>query len=153
MRTILSAVAAVILAAVPVVAADSGSVIEEAMQSTQTRKLEAVARVIVLEGDRKASFDGLFTQYQDALWALNEQYAGLGWRLLEQSKSPGIEETKRILREFRDLEVKKLDLKEQYFEKFGEILEPGQFIRLSQLENKADAILKHTVALQIPFLE
>ena len=40
-----------------------------------------------------------------------------------------------------------------YYEKFGKILEPAQLIRLVQLENKADALMKHDAATRVPFLQ
>lgn len=153
MKMMLSVLALALLSVTPALAAESSAVIEEAIQATQARKMEAVARIIVLEGDAKASFDGLYAEFQDALHAQNEQYAGLAWRLLEKSTVPTVEETKRIIRDFRDLEVKKLDLRETYFEKFATLLEPAQLIRLFQLENKADVLLKHAAVMQIPFLE
>jgi hypothetical protein len=153
MKTTVLILTLVLLAAAPVGAADLSTTVEDAVRATQERKMGSVAGIVALGADQKADFDGLYEEYQRGLVALNEQYASLTWRLLEKSSVPTVEETKKLMREFRDLEVKKLDLREYYFEKLGKILEPAQFIRLLQLENKADAILKHSVATRIPFLE
>ena len=153
MKIILSALALTLLVIAPVSAADPSAILEQAVKDTQARKMVAAAKIIVLEGDQKSEFDSLYAEFQDALGAVNEKYADLGYSLLGKSAVPSVEEVQRIIREFRDLEVKRLDLKDYYFEKFGKILGPAQLIRLFQLENKADAILRHAAATQIPFLE
>lgn len=153
MKIVVCTLTLALLAAAPAAAAEPSAVLESTVQSARVRKMEAAARIIVLEGEQKEKFDALYAEFQHALDAANEQYASLAYRLLERSAVPPVDETKRIIRELRDLEVKKLDLREQYFEQFGKFLEPLQFIHLLQLENKADAILKHEAVTQIPFLE
>jgi len=153
MKIVASALALALLAGAPAWAAEPSAVLREAMETTQARKQQAVARHILLEGDAKESFDSLYAEFQEALGAVNERYADLAWRFLEKSKAPTVAEAEGMIREFRDLEVKRLDVKDAYFPRFGKILEPPQLIRLFQIENKADAILRYEAAQQIPFFE
>ena len=153
MRSIAIALSLTLLALGSAWAAEPSAVIDEAVRSVHERKAAAASQLIVLEGGDKAAFDKLFDEYQSGLEALNKEYASLAYRLLEKSSVPSVDEVKKMIREFRDLDVKKLDLREYYFEKFGTTLDATQLIRLLQLENKADAILKHGAAMQIPFLE
>lgn len=151
MKRIVPALAVVLLSAAPLRAADASAVAAEAVEKIQAKKMELVATLVVLEGGEKVRFERLYQQYQDSLLPLNEQYAGLAWRLLEKSAAPSVEETQRLMREQRDLEVKKLDLREEFFKEFAGLLSPGQFVRLLQLENKADVMMKNEMAMQIGF--
>ena len=78
MRFMLSALAIALLAVAPASAADPSAILEQAARENQARKLDAVAKIILLEGDQKDKFDSLYAEFQDALGAVSEKYANLG---------------------------------------------------------------------------
>lgn len=62
------------------------------------------------------------------------------------------EQAKAMLKEFLAIQSDELKIKDSYVKKFGKVLSSVKVVRLYQIENKIDAILRYEMADVIPLV-
>ena len=65
-------------------------------------------------------------------------------------KSMSDEQAKTMLKEMLAIQSDELKIKDSYVKKFGKVLPPVKVVRLYQIENKLDAIIRYEMADVIP---
>jgi hypothetical protein len=115
--------------------ADHQQVVEKALQLTDTES-QAIWPVY---RDYRAEMD----QLGDGLVKVVKEYAGY---------YPDVPEDKaaRMLKNLTDLENKQVTTRAAFIEKFGKILPAAKTLRLAQVENRLDLVVKLKLASSIP---
>jgi hypothetical protein len=126
---------------------------ESILAPIQSIKRDYIEAKMQLTSEEKEKFWPVYDKYQEALRDLNEAYVLFVWANMEDTIISSNDKAQTIIKEFLDIETKRIELINTFAGQFGEVLPPRKLIRYLQLESRARTFMNNKVEEIIPLLE
>ena len=127
--------------------------IENILAQIQSNKRDYIEKNMQLTSEEKEKFWPVYDKYQEALRELNEAYVLFVWANMDDTLISSNDKAQAIIKEFLDIETKRIELIQTFAGQFGEVLPPRKLIRYLQLESRAKTFINNMVEKRIPLLE
>jgi hypothetical protein len=127
--------------------------IENILTQIQSNKRNYVETNMQLTSEENEKFWPVYDEYQEALKDLNEDYVLFVWANMDDTIISSNDKAQAIIKEFLDIETKRIELIKTYAGQFGQVLPPRKLIRYLQLESRAKTFINNMVEKRIPLLE
>jgi len=127
--------------------------IENILAEIRSYKRDYIEEKMHLTSEEKEKFWPVYDKYQEALRDLDEDYVLFVWANMEDTIILSNDKAQTIIKEFLDIETKRIELIKTFAGQFGEVLPPRKLIRYLQLESRAKTFINSRVEKRIPLLE
>ena len=127
--------------------------IESILAEIRSYKRDYIEEKMHLTSEEKEKFWPVYDKYQEALRDLDEDYVLFVWANMEDTIILSNDKAQTIIKEFLDIETKRIELIKTFAGQFGEVLPPRKLIRYLQLESRAKTFINSRVEKKIPLLE
>ena len=127
--------------------------IESILAEIRSYKRDYIEEKMQLTSEEKEKFWPVYDKYQEALRDLNEDYVLFVWANMEDTLISSNDKAQTIIKEFLDIETKRIELIKTFAGQFGEVLPPRKLIRYLQLESRAKTYMNNRVEKKIPLLD
>jgi len=127
--------------------------IESILAEIRSYKRDYIEEKMHLTSEEKEKFWPVYDKYQEALRDLDEDYVLFVWANMEDTIILSNDKAQTIIKEFLDIETKRIELIKTFAGQFGEVLPPRKLIRYLQLESRAKTFINSRVEKRIPLLE
>ena len=127
--------------------------IESILAEIRSYKRDYIEEKMQLTSEEKEKFWLVYDKYQEALRDLDEDYVLFVWANMEDKIILSNDKAQTIIKEFLDIETKRIELIKTFAGQFGEVLPPRKLIRYLQLESRAKTFINSRVEKRIPLLE
>ena len=127
--------------------------IESILAEIRSYKRDYIEEKMQLTSEEKEKFWPVYDKYQEALRDLNEDYVLFVWANMEDTLILSNDKAQTIIKEFLDIETKRIELIKTFAGQFGEVLPPRKLIRYLQLESRAKTYMNNRVEKMIPLLD
>jgi polyhydroxyalkanoate synthesis regulator phasin len=134
-------------------ASAASGAIQVTRQAIQTRRDAIVAQAMPLTEAQGQKFWPLYREYRSEVQKLNDRTVNI---LAYSTRVGGQftdQEAKDLLDEYLKIQKDKVDVQENYVDKFRDVLPQVQVARLFQLENKLDAVVAYDLAGAVPLAQ
>ena len=108
-----------------------------------------------LTAEEASAFWPVFERYRSDTLPVRDRYVRLFADFLQRYDAGALtaEHAERMLREYFDIRIGLLEIREDYIEAFAEVLPMLKVVRLYQLENKLTADVEAELSLIVPLVE
>ncbi len=144
---------ALTLAVTTTTSAQVRSDIELTRQQIQTERQALVAAGMELTDMQAAAFWPLYRDYRNELAPVGDRQVELILGYASRMGSVTDEYAEQMLKDFLDIQDKKLGIHKKYVNRFKRVLPMILVARFYQIENKLDAIIAFDLATEIPVLQ
>ena len=127
--------------------------IESILAEIRSYKRDYIEEKMHLTSEEKEKFWPVYDKYQEALRDLDEDYVLFVWANMEDTLISSNDKAQTIIKEFLDIETKRIELIKTFAGQFGEVLPPRKLIRYLQLESRAKTYMNNRVEKMIPLLD
>ena len=131
-------------------AADNMQILQEKIKAD--KKLVVAQNMGLTESEAKA-FWPVYDQYQNDLAAINQRMVSLIESYAADYQSMTDEKAKKLTHEFVAIGKAEAGLNESYVPKLNKVLPPKKVARYLQIENKIRAVIKYSLAGEIPLVQ
>src|SRR3990172_2275158 len=119
-------------------------------QDVKKEKVPIVTELMVLSPEESAQFWPVYNEYDKALTALADERIALIKMYAANYGSLTGETATKLVMGVLDLDVKRNDLKREYFKKMGDALSPVLAARFLQIENQLEKIIDLQISSSLP---
>ena len=127
--------------------------VELTRQQIQADRQALVAAGMELTDDQAAAFWPVYREYRNELAPVGDRQVELILGYASQYGSVTDEYAEQMLKDFLDIQGKRLDIHKKYVNRFKDVLPFVLVARFYQIENKLDAIIAFDLAAGIPVLQ
>ncbi len=151
-KTVLVSLA-IIFSSVQLFAQSEDDYIEIVRDVLKTEKKVAIAEVMELSPTESAPFWELYNEYNFEMSKVQNQRVSLIKDFAENYENMTDEKADEIWTNALSYQQQLLKLKKSYYKKFKKIMPAGKAAMYFQAENKIDALINASLAMEIPFIE
>ena len=118
-------------------------------------RLEAIRSELHFTEDEASAFWPLYGQYRDEMDAIQDRYAAMVKDYLQRYDAADLsnEYADKLLGQFFAIKRERLDVQQEYLQRFREVLPALKVARLFQIENKISAEIDAQLALVVPLVD
>jgi len=127
--------------------------VQRVMEIILGEKRAYVNREMRLSPEEGEDFWPVYESYQEELKQIDEEFILFIWSRIEGAGVLSNDKAQSTIKEYVELERKRLNLKESYLEDFSQVLPPGKLLRYYQLETRAETFISSKMEKKIPLLE
>ncbi len=127
--------------------------VELTRQQIQTDRQELVAAGMELTDEQASAFWPVYRDYRNELAPVGDRQVELILGYASRMGSVTDEYAEQMLKDFLDIQDKRLDIHKKYVNRFKDVLPFVLVARFYQIENKLDAIIAFDLASGIPVLQ
>ncbi len=99
-----------------------------------------------------ARFWPMYREYRQEMMKVGDRTQKVLQEFLKSYETMSADQAKAMLAEMLDMQAEETKLKKSYVKKFGEVLPVVKVVRLYQIDNKIDAIIRYDLAASIPLV-
>ena len=151
-KTVLVSLA-IIFSSVQLFAQTEDDYIEIVRDVLKTEKKVAIAEVMELSDTESAPFWELYNEYNYELSKVQNQRVALIKDFAANYEKMTDEKADELWSSLLSYQQKALKLKKKYYGKFKKIMPAGKAAMYFQAENKIEALINASMAMEIPFIE
>ena len=151
-KTVLVLVA-IIFSSVQLFAQSEDDYIEIVREVLKTEKKAVIAEVMELSSTESAPFWELYNEYNFELSKILNQRVALIKDFAANYDNITDEKADELWSSMLSYQQQLLKLKKSYYKKFKKIIPAGKAAMYFQAENKIEAMVNATLAMEIPFIE
>ena len=151
-KTVLVSLA-IIFSTVQLFAQSEDDYIEIVREVLKTEKKVAIAEVMELSDTESAPFWELYNEYNFELSKVQNQRVALIKDFAANYENMTDEKADELWSSLLSYQQQALKLKKKYYKKFKKIMPAGKAAMYFQAENKIEAMVNATLAIEIPFIE
>ena len=144
---------AIIFSSVQLFAQTEDDYIEIVRDVLKTEKKVAIAEVMELSDTESAPFWELYNEYNYELSKVQNQRVALIKDFAANYEKMTDEKADELWSSLLSYQQKALKLKKKYYGKFKKIMPAGKAAMYFQAENKIEALINASMAMEIPFIE
>ena len=144
---------AIIFSSVQLFAQSEDDYIEIVRDVLKTEKKAAIAEVMELSTTESAPFWELYNEYNFELSKVQNERIALIKDFAANFDNMNDEKADEIMTGVLSFQQHALKLKKSYYKKFKKILPAGKAAMYFQAENKVEAMVNASLAMEIPFIE
>lgn len=144
---------AIIFSSVQLFAQSEDDYIEIVRDVLKTEKKVAIAEVMELSPTESAPFWELYNEYNFEMSKILNQRVALIKDFASSYENMTDEKADEIWTNALSYQQQLLKLKKRYYKKFKKIMPAGKAAMYFQAENKIEAMVNATLAMEIPFIE
>ena len=127
--------------------------VELARDVLNTEKMAAVAEVMQLTDTQRAPFWDLYNEYNQEANKIHNQRIAIIKDFANNYESMSDDKADEIWVGFLSYQQQLLKLKKSYYKKFKKIISASEAAKYFQVENKVEALINASLALEIPLIE
>lgn len=127
--------------------------VELARDVLNTEKKAAVAEVMQLTDTQRAPFWDLYNEYNQEANKIHNQRIAIIKDFANNYESMSDGKADEIWVGFLSYQQQLLKLKKSYYKKFKKIISASEAAKYFQVENKVEALINASLALEIPLIE
>ena len=151
-KTVLVSLA-IIFSTVQLFAQSEDDYIEIVREVLKTEKKVAIAEVMELSDTESAPFWELYNEYNYELSKVQNQRVALIKDFAANYEKMTDEKADELWSNLLSYQQQALKLKKKYYKKFKKIMPAGKAAIYFQAENKIEALINASLAMEIPFIE
>lgn len=144
---------AIIFSSVQLFAQSEDDYIEIVRDVLKTEKKVAIAEVMELSPTESAPFWELYNEYNFELSKVQNQRVSLIKDFASNYENMTNEKADELWSNLLSYQQQLLKLKKKYYGKFKKIMPAGKAAMYFQAENKIEALINASLAMEIPFIE
>lgn len=151
-KTVLVSIA-IIFSSVQLFAQSEDDYIEIVRDVLKTEKKVAIAEVMELSPTESGPFWELYNEYNFEMSKVQNQRVSLIKDFASNYENMTNEKADELWSNLLSYQQKVLKLKKKYYGKFKKIMPAGKAAMYFQAENKIEALINASLAMEIPFIE
>ena len=151
-KTVLVSLA-IIFSSVQLFAQSEDDYIEIVRDVLKTEKKAAIAGIMELSDTESAPFWELYNEYNYELSKVQNQRVALIKDFAANYEKMTDEKADELWSNLLSYQQQALKLKKKYYKKFKKIMPAGKAAMYFQAENKIEALINASLAMEIPFIE
>jgi len=121
--------------------------------ATEADRQAIVGRNLPMTDEQAKAFWPAYRDYRGEMEKLGDRIVNLMLDFSKSYEKLTNEQATSMLNDYLSIETDGAKLRTEWVPKFGKILPPKSVVRLFQIENKLDAILRYQAADEIPLVE
>jgi hypothetical protein len=154
LRTLLAAVLLAGLFASPGRAGEADKANLDILRDTiRANRKALVAANLTLSDEEAGKFWPLYDRYTTELKAVNDRLVKVIQDYTTGFKDLSNEKAMQLANDYLSSEDDRAKLRRKYLDEFGKVLPGKKVVRLYQIENKMDAVIRYDLAAEIPVVE
>ena len=142
------------LAAAPACAGEAADTDLDILRDTiRANRKALVAANLTLTDEEAGKFWPLYDRYTTELKAVNDRLVKVIQDYTAGFKDLSNEKAMQLAADYLSAEDDRVKLRRKYLDEFGKVVPGRKAVRLFQIENKIDAIVRYDLAAEIPVVE